>query len=127
MSFIKQLLIILAFYLLGEFTSFSIALILPNLFIPGSIIGMLLLAVLLLIKLIKLEWVDSISTFFISNMAFFFVPSVVSLLAYFDIIIPVLGRLILILLISFCLTFVAVGSITKLSLKLLYKKGEKND
>ena len=101
--------------------------ILPNLFIPSSIIGMLLLVLLLLLKLIKLYWIDSVSTFFINNMAFFFIPSVVSLLAYFDIITPVLGRLILILLISFCLTFIAVGLTTKLTLKLLHKKGEKYD
>ena len=125
MSFIKQLLIIILFNFIGEILSFSVNIILPNLFIPGSIIGMLLLISLLLLKIIKLKWVDSISTFFINNMAFFFVPSVVSLIAYFDIITPVLGRLILILLISFCLTFCAVGFTAKLTLKFFYKKGEK--
>ena len=125
MPFIIQLLIIISFYIIGEVISFSINLILPNLFLPGSIIGMLLLILLLLLKIIKLKWVDSISTLFINNMPFFFVPSVVSLLAYFDIITPVLGRLILILLISFFLTFMAVGFATKLTLKLLYKKERK--
>ena len=124
MTFIKQLLLIILFYIIGELGSFFITLIIPNLLISGSIIGMLLLLLLLKIKVIKLEWVDSISEFFINNMAFFFVPSIVSLLAYFDIITPVLGRLIIILFISFCVTFIFVGLSTKYILK---KLGDKHD
>ena len=124
LTFIKQLLLIILFYLIGELSSFFITLIIPNLLIPGSIIGMLLLLLLLKVKLIKLEWIDSVSDFFIKNMAFFFVPSIVSLLAYFDIITPILGRLIIILFISFCITFIFVGLSTKYILK---KTGDKHD
>ena len=124
LTFMKQLLLIILFYIIGELSSFFIMLIIPNLLIPGSIIGMLLLLLFLKLKIVKLEWIGSISDFFINNMAFFFVPSVVSLLAYFDIITPVLGKLVIILFISFCVTFIFVGLTTKYILK---KLGEKHD
>ncbi len=54
--------------------------------IPSSIIGMLLLAALLQMKAIKLEWVKGISDFLIGNLGFFFVPPGVALMLYFDII-----------------------------------------
>ena len=54
--------------------------------IPSSIIGMLLLATLLQMKVIKEEWVKGMSDFLISNMGFFFVPPGVALMLYLDII-----------------------------------------
>jgi len=54
--------------------------------IPSSIIGMLLLAALLQMKVIKLEWVKGMSDFLISNLGFFFVPPGVALMLYFGII-----------------------------------------
>jgi len=54
--------------------------------IPSSIIGMLLLAFLLQVKLVRIEWVKGISDFLISNLGFFFVPPGVALMLYFDII-----------------------------------------
>ena len=58
-------------------------------------------------------------------MAFFFVPSMVSLLAYFEIITPVLWKLFLILFISFIITFLSVGISAKITM-LIIKKGETN-
>lgn len=54
--------------------------------IPSSIIGMLLLAALLQMKVVKEEWVKGMSDFLISNMGFFFVPPGVALMLYLDII-----------------------------------------
>lgn len=54
--------------------------------IPSSIIGMLLLAALLQMKVVKEEWVKGVSDFLISNMGFFFVPPGVALMLYLDII-----------------------------------------
>jgi holin-like protein len=47
---------------------------------------MLLLAALLQMKVIKLEWVKGMSDFLISNMGFFFVPPGVALMLYLDLI-----------------------------------------
>ena len=124
MKFLKQLSLILLFYIIGEVISFFIKLLTPKLMIPGSLIGMLLLFILLITNVIKFKWIDNVSEFFLKNMAFFFVPSVVSLLAYFDIITPVLWKLVLILFISFIITFISVGYSAKLMIYLLKKKGE---
>lgn len=54
--------------------------------LPSSILGMLLLTLLLKLKVIRLEWVRSISDFLVTNIGFFFVPPGVAIMLYFDII-----------------------------------------
>lgn len=48
--------------------------------IPSSIIGMLLLAAALKIRLVRVFWVDKISDFLVKNLGFFFVPAGVGLM-----------------------------------------------
>ena len=52
--------------------------------LPGSIVGMLLLAAFLEMGWIKLEWVKQISDFLLSNLGFFFVPPGVALMLNFN-------------------------------------------
>ena len=118
MKFLKQFTLIIFFYIIGEIISYLIRVIFPSIFIPASIIGMLLLLIFLLTKIIKYDWIGDAGNFFLKNMAFFFVPSIVSLLAYFDIITPILWKLILILFISFIFTFISVGLSAKLTIYL---------
>ena len=125
MKFLKQLSLILFFYIIGELISHLIRLIIPTLLIPGSLIGMLLLFILLITKVIKFDWIDTVSDFFLKNMAFFFIPSVVSLMAYFEIITPSLWKLFIILFTSFVITFFFVGLSVKLTLRIMSKKGDK--
>ena len=54
--------------------------------IPSSIIGMLLLACFLKMGWVKMKWVQGLSDFLVANLGFFFVPSGVALMLYFDII-----------------------------------------
>ena len=54
--------------------------------LPSSIIGMLTLTLLLHLKVIKLDWVKGLTDFLISNLGFFFVPSGVALMLYFELI-----------------------------------------
>ena len=54
--------------------------------LPASIIGMRLLALLLKLKVIELEWVRGLTDFLIANLGFFFVPPGVALMLYFDLI-----------------------------------------
>ena len=54
--------------------------------LPSSIVGMLLLTSFLQLGWIKLEWVQGLSNFLVANLGFFFVPSGVALMLYFDII-----------------------------------------
>ena len=77
----RQLAIIIGCLAVGEFITW-----LTGISVPSSISGMLLLTFLLKVKVIKLEWVETISNFLVKNMGFFFVPPGVALMLYFDII-----------------------------------------
>ena len=81
MGIFKQLAIIIGCLAVGELIVWLTAV--P---VPSSILGMLLLTALLQMKVIKIEWVDNLSNFLVSNMGFFFVPPGVALMLYFDII-----------------------------------------
>ena len=78
---IRQLAIIFGCLALGELVIY-----LTHIPLPSSIVGMLLLALSLKLKVIKLEWVQSISDFLVGNIGFFFVPPGVAIMLYFDII-----------------------------------------
>ena len=78
---IRQLAIIFGCLALGELVIY-----LTHIPLPSSILGMLLLTLLLKLKVIRLEWVRSISDFLVGNIGFFFVPPGVAVMLYFDII-----------------------------------------
>ena len=78
---IRQLAILFGCLALGELVIY-----LTHVPLPSSIIGMLLLTLMLKFKIIKLEWVRSISDFLVGNIGFFFVPPGVAIMLYFDII-----------------------------------------
>jgi holin-like protein len=55
-----------------------------NLPVPGSVLGMALMALGLGLRIIRLEWVQDASGFLTKNLAFFFVPVGVGFMEYFD-------------------------------------------
>ena len=124
MKIFKQIALIAAFSIVGEILSWIFTLILPSFFIPGSLIGMILLFILLKIKVIKYEWIDSVTEFFLSNMGFFFVPAAVYILEYYEVLAPIWPKLLLVITISFFLTFTAIGLSVKLTLY-LSERGKK--
>ena len=77
---------------------------------------MIILFILLTTKLIKYDFVDDVGEFFVNNMGFFFVPVAVSIMNYFGILAPIWWKLLLIIIISFFLTFVSVGLSVKLTM-----------
>lgn len=81
MKLFREAIIIIGIYLLGELISKSF-----SLHIPGNILGMIILLLLLIFKIIKVEQVETISDFFLSHLAFFFIPAGVSLMNSLDII-----------------------------------------
>lgn len=78
---IRQLAILFGCLALGE-----LIITFTHIPLPSSILGMLLLTLLLKLKVIRLEWVRSISDFLVTNIGFFFVPPGVAIMLYFDII-----------------------------------------
>lgn len=122
MKIFKQVALIASFSIVGEIISWILTLLIPSFFIPGSLIGMILLFILLKTKVIKYEWIDSLSEFFLSNMGFFFVPAAVSILEYFEVLAPIWPKLLLIITISFFITFASIGLSVKLTLYIAERK-----
>lgn len=83
MDKIKSFGIVLGIWGLGEVTGFLIK---PLVAIPGSIIGMLLLFVLLRVKVIKLSFIDEVSSFFLQHITLFILPFGVAFVKYWDVI-----------------------------------------
>ena len=78
---IRQLAILFGCLALGELIIW-----LTGIPLPSSILGMLILTLLLKLKIIRLEWVKTISDFLVENIGFFFVTPGVAIMLYFDII-----------------------------------------
>ncbi len=116
MNILKEATIIIAIYFLGEILSSTIIK-----FMPGNILGMLILLILLMLKVIKLEAIENISKFFLDNLAFFFIPAAVGLMASIGII---KGSALKILFICIISTILVMG-ITALTVDFVIKIKEK--
>ncbi|WP_028784473.1 CidA/LrgA family protein [Thalassobacillus devorans] len=53
-----------------------------NLFIPGSVIGLILLFVLLSLKVVSERWIQQGAGFMITHLPFFFIPATVGVISY---------------------------------------------
>ncbi len=81
MKMVKGIFIILLFYFLGQAVSYLI-----NGFVPGNIIGMVLLFLSLYFKAINPENVKDVANTFTRNMAIFFIPAGAGILGSYGII-----------------------------------------
>ena len=117
----RQLAIIIGCLAVGEFITW-----LTGISVPSSIIGMLLLTFLLKVKVIRLEWVETISNFLVKNMGFFFVPPGVALMLYFDIIGKEIVPIVLATALSTMLVLVVTGWTHIMTRKIIKRiKGKK--
>src|ERR1035437_1954524 len=115
---IKGSFFILLFYYLGEMFSLLI-----HGFIPGSVIGMILLFLCLFFKIIKPENVKDVSTVITKNMAVFFVPAGVGLTVYIELFSKSLATIIAAISVSTVLTIITVGFIQESFEKKRSRKG----
>ncbi len=103
---IKGSFYILLFYFLGELLSISI-----KGFLPGSVIGMILLFLSLYFKILNPENVRATATTITKNMAVFFVPAAVGLMAYWELVSNNLAAIVLAIAGSTVLTITTVALI----------------
>lgn len=101
---IKGSFFILLFYFLGEMLSLLI-----NGFIPGSVLGMILLFLSLFFKILKPENVKQTATVITKNMAVFFVPVAIGLMGYTELLSHSFMAIIFAIVISTVLTIVTVA------------------
>ena len=118
---IRQLAILFGCLALGELIIY-----LTHIPLPSSILGMLLLTLLLKLKVIRLEWVRSISDFLVGNIGFFFVPPGVAIMLYFDIIGKEIVPIVLATTLSTMLVLVVTGWTHIMTRKIIKRiKGKK--
>ncbi len=130
MIIFKQTAIIFLFSIIGEIISYFLVKLFPSIFLPGAIIGMLLLAVFLYKKWLKLEHIDKVGNFLVNNMAFFFIPPAVSVVNYLDILGPIFIKVIIICLVTTIITFLSVAGSVKLTIIIqdkISQRREKNE
>ena len=101
---IRQCAVLFGCLALGE-----LIVLLTNVKLPSSIIGMLSLALFLKLGWVKLKWVQGLSDFLVANLGFFFVPSGVALLLYFDIIEALFWPIVIASVVSTLLVLVVTG------------------
>ena len=102
---IKGLFYIFLFYYLGEVVSYLI-----GGFIPGSVIGMLLLFLALTLRLLKPDNVRGAARLIVKNMAIFFVPAAVGLMVYADLFVHSLPLILIAIGVSTVATIISVGA-----------------
>lgn len=91
--------------------------------LPASVTGLLLMFLALGFKVLKPEYIDETSDFLSGIMAFFFLPAAVTIIQNFEVILPVLWKLIFIGVFCTFLTFFAsYGTVRLLRLLLNRKK-----
>lgn len=121
MKIIKQILVILIFYLLGELVALGVKALFPSIFLPGTIIGMGLLLIALASRKMPLASVDDVGSFLTNNMAFFFIPAAVSVLEYATLLKSAFVKILIIIVISILFSFFMVALSVKLTIWLQLK------
>ncbi|HOA64168.1 MAG TPA: CidA/LrgA family protein [Bacilli bacterium] len=124
MKIIKQIFIILLFYVIGEVLSFLLSNIFTKIYFPGTILGLIIFLLFLLnkkIKIVKLEDVDEVGSFLTNNMAFFFIPAAVSVVEYFDVLQANFIKIVVIIIISLLISFIAITYTIKLTIYIQQK------
>ena len=117
MKLLKQLGIILAIYVACE----AVMAVVPVNF-PGSVLGMLVLFVLLSTGVLKLEQIQDVGNFLLSNMTLFFIPAAVVLGAYWTQLADNWASLALICLVGICCVYLATYYTARLTQRLQARK-----
>lgn len=117
MKLFREALIIFAICLIGD------AIVeLTGIPIPGNIIGLLLFLVALCTKIIKVEQVDTVSTFFLDHLAFFFVPAGVNLMTSLGLLKSSIVQIIIVCIVTTAIIIASTGLIVQFIVNLLDKR-----
>lgn len=107
-----QIVLLFLIYLLGSWIQKKL-----DLFIPGSIIGMLILFILLLTGIFKQAWVETGSVLLIKYLPLLFLPVTVGIISFPELLNVQGIFLIFVVLISTCLVMIFTGVLSQLLLK----------
>lgn len=121
MNILLQIGIVIGICLVGE----CISALLPFI-LPGNIIAMILIFILLLTHVMKIDHIRQKALFLKQNMAFFLVPSSVSIIQHIDLLKEIVIPLLVISMVSTILTFLATAFAVNLTMKLTQKKSTRS-
>lgn len=88
-----------------------------DLFIPGSIIGLILLFIFLMTGVMNASWVADGARFFIKHLALFFIPATVGIINYLNLFSGKGLLLVVIGLLSTLMVMVSAGHVSQLLIK----------
>ena len=117
MKYLRQLMIVLIPYLIG--TVLQLSLHLP---IPGSVIGLILLFLGLQVGIFKVEMIEELCEFLLSNMSFFFIPAGVGLMTAFGVLKGKWMPFMIVVVFSTCLVWIVTAFVVK-----ILRKGCQNE
>lgn len=120
MKILSQLAILMFICLMAELISAA----LPFSF-PSAILALFILLALLSLKIIRTENLEEVFNFFISNMAFFFIPAGVQIINETEILKSAFLEIVLITVISLFTTFLAAAKTVELVERLIEKKNSR--
>lgn len=120
MKLLREMLLVLAIYFVGDFISTGL-----HLPLPGNILGMIILLILLCTKIVKVEHVDNISTFLLDHLAFLFIPAGVGVLNAMNVLQGNITKLIIIVVTSTIVIMISTGTIVQTVMKIMDKKKNK--
>ncbi|MBU3099965.1 MULTISPECIES: CidA/LrgA family protein [Clostridium] len=109
MRYLRQLMIVLIPYVLG--TVLQLILKLP---IPGSVIGLILLFLGLQIGIVKIEMIEELCEFLLSNMSFLFIPAGVGLMTAFGVLKGKWIPFMIIVVFSTCVVWIVTALVVKI-------------
>ena len=121
MKYLRQFGIILAVTCAGEIMKYFIPL--P---IPGSIYGLILMFVLLLLRVIKVEHVKETGEFLIEIMPLMFIPAGVGLMASWGVLKPMIIPVSIITVVTVVTVMAASGRISQTIIRMDRKKKERS-
>lgn len=122
MKLLREMLIILAVYFVGEALSKFF-----HLPIPGNILGMLILLFLLCTKIVKVEMIDKVSTFLLDHLAFFFIPAGVGIVTAFNVLRGNTIKLLIVAVVSTFIIMAVSGIVVQFVINLSEKKKLKKE
>lgn len=114
MDILKELGIIFGILFAGEFINGFFGLVLP-----GNVIGMMLLFVLLLSGVVKLNQVEKVSNFLLSNLTIFFLPAGVGIMKYYNLLEGKILAFLAVMVITTVLVMVFTGYVVQFSQRMV--------
>lgn len=123
MKILTQLALLMAICLLADVVSK----LLPFTF-PPALIALFLLLLLLGLRIVRTESLEEVSSFLVTNMAFFFVPAGIQIMKEAEVLRSAFFEIIAITVISLFTTFLAAAKTVELVERLIAgKKGKEED